>query len=211
MNRQLIVIPMFLLASAAAMGGQFNQKLDIGDAAPAWKQLPGVDGQKHSLGDLSDQKVVVVVFTCNSCPYAVDSENRLIALQRQYADRGVAVVAINVNKVEEDLLPAMKEKASERGFDFPYLFDETQQIAREFGAIYTPEFYVLDSERRVVYMGAMDDSPDGRAVTKRYVQAAIDAALSGEEPEISETPPIGCRVRYERVRRTRRKAVDSGQ
>ena len=109
-----------------------------------------------------------------------------------------------MNKVEDDLLPAMNDKADEKGFRFPYLFDESQQIAKKYGAIYTPEFFVLDQARKVVYMGAMDDSPDGKQVTETYVQQAIDAALVGNTPEVAETPPIGCRVRYERVRRSKK-------
>ena len=198
-----IVIPLFLCASMLA--GEYNQVLDIGDPAPAWEGLVGVDGNRHSLSDLEAKQVVVVAFTCNSCPYAVDAEDRLVALHKKYADQNVALVAINVNKVEEDLLPAMKQKADEKGFEFPYLFDVTQKIARDFGAMVTPECYVLDAKRRVRYMGSIDDSPDGRQVNKKYLESAIDAVLAGEDPEIRETVPIGCRVRYERTRRSRRK------
>jgi peroxiredoxin len=170
-----------------------------------WEGLEGVDGKRHSLSDLEAKQVVVVAFTCNSCPYAVDAEDRLIALHKKYADQNVALVAINVNKVEEDLLPAMKRRAEEKGFEFPYLFDGTQQIARDFGAMVTPECYVLDAKRRVRYMGSIDDSPDGRQIAKKYLESAIDAVLAGEDPEIRETVPIGCQVRYERTRRSKRK------
>ncbi len=204
MFRLILFLAAILLSTPRGDAGKYNQVLRIGDAAPAWSDLVGVDDQKHSLADLSDSKVVVVVFTCNSCPYAVDVEDRLLALHTKYADLGVALVAINVNKVQDDLLPAMKDKADEKGFRFPYLFDESQQIAKEYGAIYTPEFFVIDQQRKVLYMGAMDDSPDGRQVTNAYVQKAIEAALEGQQPEVTETPPIGCRVRYERARRTKK-------
>jgi peroxiredoxin len=184
--------------------GEFNQVLSIGDQAPRWEKLIGIDGAHHSLSDLDDSVVVVVAFTCNSCPYAVDAEDRLLALHGKYSDRGMSLVLINVNKVDEDLPPAMKEKAEKKGFQFPYLFDETQKVGKDFGAIYTPEFFVLDRQRHVVYMGAFDDSPDGRAVSKRYVESAVEAALRGEKPQLTETVPIGCRVRYERTRRSRR-------
>ena len=193
-----------LLSLGPAFAGEYNQVLDIGDDAPAWRDLIGVDDQKHSLEELADSDVVVVIFTCNSCPYAVDAEDRLIALQEKYADDGVTLVAINVNKVDEDLLPAMKEKSKEKSFPFAYLFDETQQIARDYGAIFTPECYVLDADRKVRYMGALDDSPDGRSVTKKHVESAIDALLAGGQPAVTETVPIGCRVRYERTRRRRK-------
>ena len=166
--------------------------------------MPGTDGKKHSFVDLADRKATVVVFTCNSCPYAVDVEDRLIALHKEYSSKGVDLVAINVNKVEDDALPAMKEKATQKKLPFVYLYDESQQIAKEFGAIYTPECYVLDSKGQVVYMGALDDSPDGKKVTKTYVKDAVNAVLSGAKPSVTETISIGCRVRYERKRRTRR-------
>lgn len=204
MIRLALTVTFILITALPGEAGKFNQVLSIGDAAPTWSDLVGVDDRNHSLDDLSESKVVVVVFTCNSCPYAVDIEDRLVALHQEYASRGVSLVAINVNTVDEDLLPAMKEKAEEKGFKFPYLFDESQQIARDFGAIYTPEFYVLDSQRKVVYMGAMDDSPDGRNVTKQYVNRAVEQALGGQSADVTETPPIGCRVRYKRVRRTRK-------
>ncbi len=207
MVRMLLCPILFLVVTSAILdAGQFNEKLDIGEKAPAWKDLVGVDGVTHSLADLDDHDVVIVVFTCNSCPYAVDVEDRLIELDREYSEKGVQVVAINVNRVDEDLLPAMKEKAETKGFKFPYLYDESQKIAREFGAVYTPEFYVLNRSREVVYMGAMDDSPAGDKVTTRYVALAVDAALTGGEPEVTETPPVGCGVRYVRERRSRRSA-----
>ncbi len=192
-----------LLPAVQSQAGKYNQKLSVGDDAPAWVNLPGIDGNKYSLGDCKDKKAVVVVFTCNSCPYAVDVEDRLIALHKKYAERGVGLIAINVNQVEEDALAAMKEKATKKKFPFVYLYDESQQIARDFGAIYTPEFYVLNEHRKVVYMGALDDSPDGKNVTVRYVEQAIEAALSGNQPQVAETPAIGCRVRYQRERRRR--------
>ncbi|MGI9470808.1 MAG: thioredoxin family protein [Rubripirellula sp.] len=196
--------PLLLWMAAPVQAGKYNPKLDVGDAAPSWESLPGVDGKSHSLVDLRDAKAVVVVFTCNSCPYALDVEDRVIALHKKYQSKGVALVAINVNKVEEDRLPAMKDKAKEKAFLFPYLFDESQQIARDFGATRTPEFFVLDGDRNVVYMGAMDDSPEGREVKKHFVEAALDATLSGAKVEVGETIPIGCSVRFERARRTRR-------
>ena len=207
MNRILLLVAIaFLPLCGSLTGGQFNQVLSIGDKAPAWTDLVGVDDRKHSLDDLREKKIVVVVFTCNSCPYAVDVEDRLIALEAKYADRGVALVAINVNQVEEDLLPAMKVKAETKGFRFPYLFDPSQKIARDYGAMYTPEFYVLGPQRKVAYMGSMDDSPSGEEVGEKYVEGAIEATLGGDTPEVTETVPIGCRVRFERARRSRKKA-----
>ena len=107
------------LVASVALAGEYNQVLSIGDRAPDWEGLLGVDDKPHSMDDWASQKVMVVVFTCNSCPYAVDAEDRLIELHKKYADRGVALVAINVNKVDEDLLPAMKEKAERKDLPSP--------------------------------------------------------------------------------------------
>ena len=181
-----------------ARAGQYNAALNIGDPAPRWAGLEGTDGNKHSYAELADAKCVVVAFTCNSCPYARDVEERVIALANDYASRGVRVVAINVNLVAEDLLPEMKRRAQERSFPFPYLHDPTQQIAKDYGAVKTPEFFVLDGSGKVAYMGALDDSPDGKAVTKRHVAEAVEAVLAGKAPTLQETVPIGCRVRYAR-------------
>ena len=149
-----------LCSLRVAEAGKYNETLNIGDPVPAWKDLPGVDGKTHSLADLKDKDVVILVFTCNSCPVATDYEDRIIALAKKYAgaDAKAALVAINVNKIDEDRLPKMKERSDAKGFPFPYLFDESQQIAKSYGAITTPEFFVLDRDRKVVYMGGMDDN-----------------------------------------------------
>ncbi len=199
-----VVAITFIASTPFVDAGTYNLVLDIGDDAPHWNDLPGTDGAKHSFADLEDAKAVVVVFTCNSCPYAVDIEDRLLEFDKEFSKRGVALVAINVNKVEDDLMPAMKEKAEEKKFTFTYLFDETQKIAKDYGAKYTPEFFVLDGDRKVAYMGSMDDSPDGTKVSQKYVQLAVESVLKGEDLEKAETVPIGCRVRYDRKRRTRR-------
>ena len=190
---------------STSVAGEFNPVLDIGDKAPAWKKLPGVDGKEHSLEDLKKNEVVVVFFTCNSCPYAVDYEDRVLAFAKKHSgkDSKVGLVAINVNLVEEDLPPAMKKKVEEKGFKFPYLFDESQQIAKDFGAGFTPEFFVLNKDRKVVYMGAFDDSPNADKVKTQHVENAVAAALAGKSPAVTETVPIGCRIRIERRRRKR--------
>ena len=183
-----------------AQAGQYNAVRNIGDPAPEWKNLPGTDGQQHSLADLQKSKVVVVVFTCNRCPVATDYEDRIIAMAKKYADR-VAVVAINVNKVPEDRLEKMKERAEKKGFPFVYLFDETQQIAKDFGAAFTPEFFVLGPDRKIVYMGGMDDNSNPDQVSESFLDPAIDAALAGTKPAVAEAVARGCRIRFARERR----------
>ena len=202
----LAAAAVILSLTGTSHAGKYNPELNIGDDAPVWKELPGVDGKKHSLADLKDKEVIVVVVTCNTCPYAVEYEDRIIEFTNKHAgkDSKVAVVAINVNTREEaDLMPAMKERAKEKKFPFPYLFDESQKIGRELGATRTPEFFVLNKQRKIVYMGAMDDSADAEKVTTNYVELATEAALAGKKPETEETVAVGCGVRYKRKSRER--------
>lgn len=206
---QALLVPLgmiLLLFTGLPLGaGKYNAVLDIGDPAPVWKDLPGVDGKIHSLSDLKDKELVVVVFHSCSCDVAEEYEDRIKAYTRKYGgkDGRVAVVAINVSKDEEDRLPAMTKRAKEHAFNFPYLFDESQTIARKFGALWTPEFFILNREREVVYMGGLDDRSAIRFVKHRYLEEATAALLSGKQPEVQETPAIGCRINLERKRRKR--------
>ena len=203
MNRPVPTTLLLLLLAWPAVAGEYNPTLNIGDAAPAWTNLPGTDGKQHSLADFKDKEVVVVVFTCNSCPVATDYEDRIIALAKKYAGPGgrAGLLAINVNKIEEDSLPRMKERAEAKGFNFPYLFDETQKIARDYGATFTPEFFVLDRQRKIAYMGGMDDNSNPVEVKANYLDPAIDTVLAGMKPATAETVARGCMVRYARERR----------
>src|SRR5262249_7914403 len=156
--------------------------------APEWNDLPGVDGKKHSLAELKDKDVVVVVFTCNSCPIAQDYEDRIIAFSKKYTvpESKVAFVAICVNLIEEDRLPKLAERATEKSFNFPYLYDETQKFGKAFGAYYTPEFFVLDRNRKIAYMGAMDDHSPPAEAKINYLEKAVEAVLKGDKPETTE-------------------------
>jgi peroxiredoxin len=197
-----LLVAGLLLVSAVLSAGEYNEVLSVGDAAPTWTKLPGTDGKEHSLADLKDKAAVVVVFTCASCPTAVDYEERINALAKAHGgEKGqVGVVAICVNRVDGDQLPALTERAKEKKFAFDYLYDESQKIAKDYGAVFTPEFYVLNRERKIVYMGAMDDSTDPAGVKKKYVEEAIAAALEDKSPEMKEVIARGCRVRYARER-----------
>lgn len=195
MFRTLVV---FALLPAAVLVAESAPKLKVGDPAPAWTDLPGTDGKKHSLADHAG-KPVVLVFTCNSCPIAEGYEDRIVAFANKYRGK-VDVVAVNVNTVPADRLDAMTKRAAKKKFSFPYLYDETQKIARDYGAIYTPEFFVLTSDRKVAYHGAMDDKTRADEVTETYLEAAVDAVLNGETPAKAETPARGCLIRFKRSR-----------
>lgn len=200
----LLALALIGAAAAPARAGKYNKQLSIGDAAPKWSGLEGTDDGKYSLQELADREVVVIAFTCNTCPYATDLEDRLIALAKKFAADGdkCALVAINPNLVTGDQMPAMQERATTKRFNFPYLHDSPQQeTAKAYGATYTPECVVLNKERKVVYLGAFDDSPDGKKISKRYVEDAVAAALAGKTPEVIETPAVGCAVRYARQRK----------
>ena len=183
--------------TATACAGKHNKKVNIGDKAPQFKQLIGVDGKKHRTAEFKDAGVMVVCFTCNHCPVAVAYEDRFKEFTKQYKDKGVAFVAINVNNLAADKLPKMKERAKDKKFNFPYLYDPTQQIARDFGATCTPHLFVLCKKRKIAYMGAFDDNIKPDKVAKHYVRNAVDALLAGKAPEVTETLQTGCGIKYE--------------
>ena len=191
----LVLVAVWSLPSAA-WAGKYNPVLKIGDAAPDWSGLEGIDGKQHALKDLADKEVIVIGFICNTCEYAKDAEERLIALAERFEVEGskCAVVAINPNLIKDDLLPAMQERAKLREFNFLYLHDgPKQETAKSYGITFTPEFVVLNKERKVVYLGALDDSPDGKKVTKKYVEDAVAAALAGKLPRRPKRPPSAAR------------------
>jgi peroxiredoxin len=178
--------------------GEFNRKLNINDPAPTWSDLPGIDGKTHSLADLKAKDVVVVVFTCVECPVARDYEERIVEFVKKHAgpDSKVGFVAINVCLGEDEALPKMIARAKKAGFDFPYCADVSQKVGRAYGAVVTPQFFVLNKERKVVYMGAMDDHIDSAKVKRTYLDKAVAAALKGDKPEKTETPTKGCAIEY---------------
>jgi hypothetical protein len=124
-------------------------------------------------------------------------EDRLVKFAQDYEGKGVALVAINVNNMEEDKLPAMKERAEQKDFNFAYLYDPSQESGRAFGATVTPHAFVLDKSRNVVYMGAIDDNQDESAVGTHYLRDAVDAILGGKSPQVATSKQFGCSIRYE--------------
>jgi peroxiredoxin len=173
--------------------------LDIGEKAPDFN-LPGVDGKNYSLADFKDAKFLVVLFSCNHCPYVVGSEERILKFAHDYAPRGVKMVAINANETDNhpmDSFEHMVSRAREKKFPFPYLRDETQEVALAYGALRTPHFYVFDADRRLRYTGRMDDNPKVAAAAKTHeLRDAVDALLSGKTPAVPKTNPLGCNVKW---------------
>ena len=161
--------------------------------------LPGVDDRQYTLDQFADKVVLVVVFTCNHCPYAQAWEDRLIGLQRAYADQGVAFVAINANdpvKHPGDNFAAMQERAQSHAYPYPYLQDRPQTTARAYGAERTPEVFVFDRERTLIYHGTPDDNSEIEQVTQQYLRDAIEAALAGRPAPVAETRPVGCTIKW---------------
>ncbi|MBW2507844.1 MAG: thioredoxin family protein [Deltaproteobacteria bacterium] len=176
-----------------------SKGMPLGTAAPPFS-LPGVDGETYSLDSFADAELLVVVFTCNHCPYAIACEDRLIAIQKDYRNEGVQLVAINPNDAEkypDDSFDKMKERALAKGFNFPYLRDESQAVARAYDAACTPDIFVFDRERKLLYNGRVDDNwKEPEQVTRRELRELLDAALRGETVDFEHVPSMGCSIKW---------------
>lgn len=174
--------------------------LELGATAPNFA-LPGVDGKTYSLEDFQNSMLLVIVFSCNHCPYVVGSEDRMMAFDEEYSPRDVAFVAINSNSQNthaDDSLEHMIERAREKNFQFLYLRDESQEVALAYGALRTPHYYVFDETRKLRYSGRMDDSPrtPGQESTHE-LRDAVEELLAGREVSTPLTNPIGCNVKWD--------------
>ncbi len=173
--------------------------LQPGDQAPAFN-LKGTDGRAHTLTDFVDKPVLVVIFSCNHCPYVQAYEDRMVAIQHGYKARGVQLIAVNSNddkNYPEDSFEEMVKRAKDKAFNFPYLRDASQDVARAYGATHTPQLFVFDRERRLCYTGKIDDNwQTPSAVTKQYLRDALDALLNGSEPAEAATHAIGCTIKW---------------
>lgn len=199
MKKMTVLFAAFVLLTAFAPAGY-----QVGTMANDFK-LKNVDGKMVSLADYKDAKGFIVVFTCNHCPFSKKYENRINALNKKYANSGYPVIAINSNDATqhpEDSYQGMRERAREKQFSFPYLHDETQEIATAFGAAKTPHVYILQKEGndlRVKYIGAIDDNSDSeKEVKEKYVENAVDALLSGKPVAVTETKAIGCTIKWKK-------------
>ena len=192
---------LFVLISAFTLSENETSGYEVGDKATDFK-LKNVDDKMVSLSDYKDVKGYIVIFTCNHCPYAIAYEDRIIALDKKYKKLGYPVLAINPNNPEvqeKDSFELMKVRAKEKGFTFPYLFDEGQKIYPQYGATKTPHVYVLQKTKEgniVKYIGAIDDNhADEEAVKVKYVENAVDALLKNKEVSVKVTKAIGCSIK----------------
>lgn len=177
----------------------YSQSIPFGNPAPSFS-LPGIDGKTYSLASFASAKALVVIFMCNHCPYVQACWERLIALQQEFGARGVQFVGINANdeaQYPEDSFENMKKYAGERGHNFPYLRDATQEIAKAYGAVCTPDIFVYDERRGLAYHGRIDDNwKEPEKVTRRELAEALEAVLKGKKPDVNQNPSMGCSIKW---------------
>lgn len=194
----LLVVGMLLAATTAS-----NTGYQVGDKARDFK-LKNVDGKMLSMADYKDAKGFIVTFTCNTCPYSVAYEDRIIALHNKYAPKGYPVIAINPNDVTaspKDSYADMQQRAKDKKFPFAYLHDETQEITRAYGATRTPHLYIVQKQKdntyKVAYIGTIDDnSRDASKVEKKYAEAALDELVANKAVSQPNTKAIGCTIKW---------------
>lgn len=202
----LILFMIILIQASTTKMEKTSEKkgYKVGDVATDFK-LKNVDNKMVSLSDYNNAKGFIVIFTCNHCPYAKAYETRIIGLNHKYASKGYPVIAINPNdpKVEpQDSFEGMKERAKEKGFTFPYLFDEGQAVYPQYGATRTPHVFILqksNGKNVVRYIGAIDDNySDANDVSHKYVEDAVDALLANKPVVLTSTVAIGCSIKAEK-------------
>ena len=162
--------------------------------------LPATDGKTYTQDDFADKKILILIFMCNHCPYVHAIIDRLIAIQSDYAEKGVQLIGINANDAEgypEDSFPAMQEWVQERGINFVYLHDESQEVARAYKAQCTPDIYMFDTARQLVYHGRIDDNwKEENGVTKNELRDALDLTLAGQPITEKQYPTMGCSIKW---------------
>lgn len=196
MNSRVTIFSVVLMAGLLAVTSCYAApKLEIGAKAPDFSGV-GVDDKEYELGSFQAAKVIVLVFTCNNCPVAKAYEDRLLQLQEDYKSKDIQIVALCVNDSEGDRLPGMKKRAEEKGFNFPYIYDASQDSARAYGATCTPHVFLLNQNRKIVYQGVIDDSNKPEKVDKKFLRDAIDAVLAGKEVPEKVTNQRGCGIKW---------------
>jgi peroxiredoxin len=175
-------------------------ELKINDTMPPFTSLPATDMKKYSSADFQNKNILIVVFSCNHCPYVQAYEERMIKLQSEYGPKGVQMIAINSNEINnypEDSFDKMAARAAKKKFNFVYVRDEDQSVATAFGATHTPEFFLFDDKRKLRYHGRMDDNwQESGSVKENYLRDALDSILNGEEIQVPETYSVGCTIKW---------------
>ena len=201
MRKSLFSLFAVAIIANPVFAGKYNKTVSIGQKAPDFAGIPAVQNGHDSSLSLADAKedVVVVVFLGNHCPAVQACEDRLIDFTNDYKGKGVKVIGIAVGAIEEDKIPGIKKYTAEKKSNYVYGYDESQAVGHAYGAAKTPEFFVLDKERKIRYMGAMDDSVMNESkVNKTYLRDAVDALLKGDKPAVEETRAVGCGVAYKK-------------
>jgi peroxiredoxin len=200
MRKFALALVVLSMVAMPAVAGKYNKAISVGDKAPDFNGLPAVENGSDSSLSLSDLKenLVVVVFLGNHCPVVQRYEDRLIDFTNSYKEKGVKVVGISVNDLDSDRIPKIKEYMKEHKSNYIYGYDESQAVGHAYGAVVTPQFFVLDKERKIRYTGLMDDNMDEAKVQKTYLKDAVEALLKGETPAVEETRAQGCGVKYKK-------------
>jgi peroxiredoxin len=197
-----VVLSLVAVAAIAipALAGKFNKVVSVGDKAPTFSGLPAIQNGEQTSVSLPDIKedVVVLVFLANHCPVVQQYEDRIIEFTNDYKNKNVRVVGIAVSQQAIDKLDGIKDYMKEHKSNYVYAYDESQETGKAYGASNTPQFFVLDKDRKIRYTGAMDDSANEAKVSKQYLRAAVDAVLEGKSPETDETRAVGCGISYGR-------------
>jgi peroxiredoxin len=199
MRKIALSLVVLSLVAVPVFAGKHNKVVSVGDKAPVFSGIPAVSNGEESSVSLSDLKedVVVLVFLANHCPYVVANEDRLIDFVNDYKDKSVKVVGLSVSGNPVDKIPAIKTYMKDHKSNYLYGYDETQAVGKAYGATNTPQYFVLDKDRKIRYMGAIDDSPMKEdKVTKTYLRDAVNAVLKGETPAVEETMHPGCGIQY---------------
>ena len=176
---------------------KFNAVLKLNAPAPGFGPLPAADGKSYSLQSFRDAKVLVIFFTCNHCPSARQYDHRIREFVEKYQPQGVEMIGLSVSRDANDSLERMRARHAKTPLPYSFLYDESQQTGRQYGAFVTPHFFVLNRARKVVYMGAFDDETNPQKVTRHYLTDAVDACLRGELPRVQESLPRGCEIEFE--------------
>ena len=196
---QILAVVGWIILATMSQAARYNRVVDLGQAAPPWSELATVDGHTYAIDSLRGADAIVIVFTCNHCPYAQAWEKRLVSAANTYSNRSVRFALISANDpvaYPEDSFDEMKARAESQNYPFPYLFDDSQNVARSYGAERTPEVFVLDANQHLRYHGAVDDNSNEDEVSQHWMRDALDNLTTGSDLSVVNTTPVGCTIKW---------------